>query len=320
MNSLAPICVFVYNRPKHTSNTLTALQNNLLASSSDLFVFCDGPKNITNLEEVNSINETRSVVKNLKGFKSITIIETEHNKGLSQSIINGITKIVNKYGTVIVIEDDILTSPYFLTYCNEALDFYKEENKVLAISGYRFPVKGKMPSSFFLRTGAVWGWATWQRAWNKFNFNGEFLLNEIKVNKLEYEFDFCNSYDYVKLLEAHNLNKVNSWDICWQASIFIQNGVTLFPGISFTKNIGQDGTGTHYNDKTKNKNIEFTLCDSFNCVQTIKNSFSFNISIDKKVYKSHCAYFKYLSGKDLFTKTKGRIANIMNRFNIRTKL
>jgi hypothetical protein len=181
----------------------------------------------------------------VQGFRSITIIERDKNLGLANSIIDGVTNIVNQYGKVIVLEDDMITSPYFLTYMNSGLTLYEKDERVASIHGYIYPVKNKLPDYFFLRGADCWGWATWKRGWDFFNSDGQFLLNEIKRQKLERLFNFNDSYDYTGMLQMQIDGKVSSWAIRWYASAFLADKYTLYPGISFVKNIGLDGSGTH---------------------------------------------------------------------------
>src|SRR3989339_698479 len=137
---LSPIVLFVYNRLEHTRKTIEALQKNELAKDSELFLYSDGPKNEENIKKV---NEVRKYINSIDGFKKVKIVEREINFGLARSIIAGVTDIVNKYGKIIVLEDDIVTSPYFLTFMNDALCLYENEEKVMHISGYFFPVENK---------------------------------------------------------------------------------------------------------------------------------------------------------------------------------
>ncbi len=133
MNNLAPIILFTYNRPWHTRQTIEALQKNLYADKSRLIILSDGPKTEIDVPKVQKVRE---YIKTVKGFRSIEIIEREKNWGLANNIIDGVTRIINEYGKIIVLEDDIVTSPYFLKFMNEALEFYKDEERVMHISGY----------------------------------------------------------------------------------------------------------------------------------------------------------------------------------------
>ncbi|RHX91216.1 glycosyl transferase [Leptospira yasudae] len=239
---LAPIALFVYNRPQHTKITIEALLKNGYADKSELFVFCDGPKNDSQL---NKINEVRAVAKNVVGFKSVTIIEKEQNNGLANSIISGVSELIEKYGKVIVLEDDMTTSPFFLTYMNQALEKYESEDRVISIHGYRLPIHGNTPETFFLRGADCWGWGTWKRGWDLFERDGQRLLNELYSKKITYDFDMKGAYPYTQMLTDQVSGKNDSWAIRWHASAFLRDKLTLYPARSLILNIGLDTSGTH---------------------------------------------------------------------------
>jgi hypothetical protein len=237
---LAPIVLFVYNRPWHTRQTIEALQKNDLANDSKLFIYSDAARNENAIPKV---NEAREYIKSIDGFSSVTIIERDKNWGLANSIIDGVTKIVNEYGKIIVLEDDLVTSPYFLRFMNEALDIYKDEEKVACIHGYMYPIKG-LPEIFFIRGADYWGWATWNRAWSIFENDGQKLLSmlnssDFKKDKLGY---LCS---YPKMLREQNIGNIDSWAIRWYYSALLHNMYCLYPFKTLVINIGQDGTGTH---------------------------------------------------------------------------
>jgi hypothetical protein len=240
--TLSPIALFVYNRSEHTRKTVEALQKNNLAEESELFIFSDGYKND---ETKSGVEEVRNYIKNISGFKKIEIIEKSENFGLAKSIISGVTEVVNRFGKVIVLEDDLQTSPYFLEYMNKALDLYEAEENVISIHGYLYPVKNKLPETFFIKGADCWGWATWQRGWQLFEPNGQKLLNELESKNLTKEFDFGGSYPYTQMLMGQIAGRNNSWAIRWYASAFLNNKLTLYPGRSLVKNIGMDGSGRH---------------------------------------------------------------------------
>jgi len=239
---LAPIALFVYNRLSHTKQTVEALQSNLLSKESELYIFADGPKSP---KDYSAVEEVRKYLKTIAGFKSINIIHRPENFGLAKSIISGVTEIVNKYGNVIVLEDDLVTAPYFLKYMNDALDLYENDEAVASIHGYIYPVKGELPETFFIKGADCWGWGTWKRAWSIFEPDGKKLLNQLRKSKLTREFDFGGTYPYTRMLESQILGLNNSWAIRWYASAFLSKKLTLYPGSSLVKNIGMDATGVH---------------------------------------------------------------------------
>ncbi len=243
--SLAPIVLFVYNRPKHTLRTLEALSKNDLAQHSELYVFADGSKDNADEETLKNIKEVREIVKSKEWCKKTILTEGKTNKGLANSIIDGVTKIVAEYGRIVVLEDDLVTSPHFLKYMNDALTTYESNDKVACISGYIYPVKKSLPDTFFIKGADCWGWATWGRAWNIFEKDGKKLLDELQMKSLTKEFDFDNSYPYTLMLKEQIDGKNNSWAIRWYAAAFLKNMYCLYPGISLVQNIGIDGSGTH---------------------------------------------------------------------------
>ncbi|KGE14393.1 glycosyltransferase [Sphingobacterium deserti] len=243
MSSLAPIVLFVYNRPKHTRKTLAALEKNLLASSSLLFIISDAAKNA---DAVEAVNQVRSIIREPWNFKHITIMERNRNWGLAENVIDGVTKIINEYGQVIVLEDDLETSPYALTYFNDALLRYQAEERVMEISGYMYPVQHpkRLPKSFFFRVANSWGWATWKRAWDKFNPDIEALTENFDRADIK-QFSIERSENFWKQVKAYKAGKINSWAIRWYLSVFNAQGLVLYPRNSMVQNIGTDGSGTH---------------------------------------------------------------------------
>jgi len=242
--SLSPIALFVYNRPEHTRRTVAALLQNEEAAESDLYIFSDGARD-ANVDQ--GVKEVRDYLATIVGFKKIEIIKRAENWGLSRSITTGVTDLANRFGSVIVLEDDLVTSPYFLRYMNDALSLYQYDDRVASIHGYIYPVKKALPETFFLRGADCWGWATWKRAWDLFEPDGAKLLAELERKNLTREFDFDDSYHFTKTLERHVARERDSWAIRWYASAFLANKLTLYPGVSLIDNIGQDASGTHGN-------------------------------------------------------------------------
>ena len=238
----APIILFVYNRPWHTQQTIEALQKNELARQSDLIVYSDAAKND---EAKKSVEEVREIVRNITGFKQITVIERDRNWGLADSIIDGVTKVVKQYGKIIVLEDDIVTSPYFLKYMNDGLNYYQEQDKVMHISGWNYPIDtSELPETIFLRGTSCWGWATWNRAWQRFEKNPE-KLSEIFTKSDRYKFDYDGSAGMWSQVTGNLSGKMNTWAIFWYATVFKSEGLCLHPSKSLVDNIGHDGSGVH---------------------------------------------------------------------------
>lgn len=238
----APILLFVYNRPEHVRQTVKALLANPLASESDLFIYSDAPKDDSCREQV---TEVRSFIHQIQGFRSITITERDENWGLARSIIDGVTTQVNRFGKVIVLEDDLITAPYFLTFMNDALETYKDETRVGHIQACDFTQDPTLPDTFLIKWTGSWGWGTWARAWKYFNPDGQALLDELLQRKLNYTFDFNGKYGYTRMLRRQIEGKNNSWAIRWNASLFLKDILSLNVGKSLVQNNGFDGSGTN---------------------------------------------------------------------------
>ena len=238
----APILLFVYNRPEHTRRCIESLLKNSLASESSLFIYADGAKDST-LQE--AVNEVRNYIRTIQGFKQITLMERSENWGLARNIIDGVTTQVNRYGKVIVLEDDLVVAPYFLQFMNDALEVYKNEPRVGHIQACDFTQDSSLPATFLIKWTGSWGWATWDRAWKHFNPNGNELLQELEERKLTHVFDFNGKYGFTRMLRRQIEGKNNSWAIRWNASLFLKDILSLNVGRSLVQNEGFDGSGTN---------------------------------------------------------------------------
>lgn len=247
---LAPIVLFTFNRLDHTMKTIEALKNNNLAKESNLYIFSDGPRNE---DEKVKVDEVRKYLNNIIGFKNITIIESLVNKGLAQSVITGVSDIINQYGNVIVLEDDLVTSQFFLEYMNKALKLYQHRKDIWSISGYSpeiaFP-KEYQDEVYLIMRGASWGWATWKDRWGLNDWDitdyEEFKYNKKEIKKLN-----LAGSDMGPMLNDQMEGRINSWAIRWGYNQFRQNMWTVYPVKSFVKNIGTDLSGTHSNMTNK---------------------------------------------------------------------
>lgn len=241
-SAFAPILLFVYSRLYHVVAAVRSLQSNPEAIESDLIIFSDGPKSI---EVAASVAAVRSYLKKIDGFKSVRVIERPCNYGLASSLVDGITEALNLYDSVIVVEDDLVVSPFFLSYMNSALRLYSCDDQVASIHGYIYPVDKVLPETFFLRGADCWGWATWKRAWAGFRADSSELLHELEDRGLINDFDFGGGYLFSNMLKDQMLGKIDSWAIRWHASTYLAGKLTLYPGLSLVANHGNDGTGTH---------------------------------------------------------------------------
>jgi len=239
---LAPIAMFAYNRPQHLNKTIQALAKNPEFSDSRLYIYCDGPKNTADIPATESV---RKVVSSFN-LPNMILIERERNMGLANSIITGVTDLCERFGRVIVLEDDLVVSSVFLKYMNDALQYYKNNEIVMQVSGHMFPVElHSETDAVFLPFTSSWGWATWERAWKHFNPEATGYNNLLNDKYRRRKFDLNDSYPYFRMLKKQLRGKIDSWAIRWYLSVFDLNGLVLYPCESLVENIGFDGSGTH---------------------------------------------------------------------------
>lgn len=244
----SPVALFAYRRPRHLAMTLEALLQNPEARDTKLYVFADAPGDAA---AENDVNEVRQVIQNISGFASVETFFRSENFGLAKNITEGVSEVLAVNDTVIVVEDDIVVTPSFLQFMNSALDLYRSESKVGSISGYCYPVKTRLPETFFIKGADCWGWATWRDRWAMYEPNGAKLLAELRSLNREHEFDFGGVNGFTQMLVQQIEGRNDSWAVRWHASCFLKDMLILYPGRSLVQNIGQDGSGTHATVLTK---------------------------------------------------------------------
>lgn len=290
MNSkYAPVVLFVYKREKHLQKVLEALDANILADQSSLFIFSDGYKNDTEKIEVEKVRHcVRQYEKNNR-FQQITIYEMDKHCGLANSVIAGVTRIMKDYGKVIVLEDDLVTSKDFLMYMNDALNYYVSEESVWSIAGYTPNMKELLSyhkDVYVCMRAGSWGWATWKDRWDSIDWDVKDysqFANDIRKRE---EFR-KRGYDMPEMLDAQMQGRVDSWAIRFCYEQFKQNKVTINPTVSKIKNIGIDGSGTH----TRRTNLwDVALSDNAKKTDFIRPE------IDKKIVR---AYYYFYAGNEL---------------------
>lgn len=244
MSTLAPVALFVYNRPEHTRCAIDALRANHLAENTPLYVFSDAAGGEGSID---AVRQVREMISNITGFASVTVVCRELNFGLANSIIDGVGMLCERYGRVIVLEDDLLTSPHFLQYMNDALRVYESDEMVASVSAYMYPVRitQGITDTVFLEFPMSWGWATWRRAWALFDTDGRRLMEQLKSRGLLASFDSVGPGSFVRMLQAQINGSNNSWFIRWHASLYLAGRRSLAPTRSLINNIGLDGTGVH---------------------------------------------------------------------------
>lgn len=261
--SNAPIILFAYNRPELLRKTLTSLAACELADSSSLFIFSDGPKANASPAELQKIKDVRAIARENKWCASVELIAADSNKGLARSVIDGVSRIVNKYGKVIVVEDDVLLAPVFLRYMNDALNFYQQDERLLSIGSWNYfsTANDFKNDTFFFRFPDSIAWATFDRSWKLFEENGEKLMSDLKKKKFLKRFNGELDYPYFSnMLQDQIDHKINSWAIRWTALAVLHNKLTLLPARSLSKHIGFSPDATHEKaSKDYNSDIDLNV-------------------------------------------------------------
>ena len=292
--SLSPIILFVYNRLEQTQQTIKSLKKNFLAGESDLFIFSDGQKNDADKENVLRV---RQYIKTIQGFNNVIVFESPENNGLANSIISGVTQIIKQQDKAIVLEDDLVTSPNFLSYMNKALIYYQNNEKIFSIAGYTPPIKNPQQDIYFTQRASSWGWATWQNRWKSLKWDLTVDYELFRKDKTQQKkFNIMGS-DMCRMLDNQMTGKINSWAIRWCFNQFLTQQYTVYPTISKITNIGTNSFATH----TKDKFNRFATPPD----ETGKVNFNFldDIHLDNLYLK------QFLKQYTIFTSIKYRILN-----------
>lgn len=285
----APICLFTYNRLIETKKTIESLQQNFLAHQSNLYIFSDGSKS----QDGAKVEEVRSYLKTIDGFKSVTIFESKTNKGLANSIIDGVTTILESNESVIVLEDDLVSSPNFLDFMNQSLNYYKNYNTIFSVTGWSMDLKSlnDIESEFYLNHRmSSWGWGIWKDRWEKIQWHKDYFKSISFKN--QYLFRKGGS-DMPGMLKDYLKGKNNSWAIRACYHQFENDLLTLAPKRSKINNVGFGKNATH----TKLVNRFDQQLDN-----SLLRSFDFNndLSVNSKIvseFKNNFSLFKRIKSK-----------------------
>ncbi|MBA3285388.1 MAG: hypothetical protein H0U27_10080 [Nitrosopumilus sp.] len=348
----APIALFVYNRPDHLKKMLRAILLNNLVSSTKLYVFSDAPKREEHSE---GVQQVRNIIRNIQGFKSVELILREKNMGVAGSVTTGVTEVLKKHSTCIVLEDDIVTSQYFLTFMNDALNFYKNDKRIATISGYNYPHKiFKLPESykedvFFTQRVFPWGWATWTNRWNNIIWDEKYY--EVIKHDKELQKKFNTLHPEISQWLISRLNReADTWSIQMTFYFMQRNMYSVFPIYSYTNNIGNDRSGSTKTKKNvfvhkkfiaPNKiafiplKIDNALVDTFKLAGTLKKYKYIDMNA---LYKKACEFYDTQKNKRgyffkiiqlikkldrneyLFNSIKYSVHTILHQFGAKTRL
>ncbi len=309
----APVALFAHRRPQHLARTLSALSANPEASFTDLVVFVDGPRTPSEASQVAAVVE---ICAGAVGFKSVEIHRQDVNRGLSRSIVEGVSLVLARYPSVIVLEDDLVVAPVFLAYMNEGLQRFADDESVVSVHGYVYPLRQEVPNAFFIRGADCWGWATWRRGWQAYRADGQVLLDEIHRRGLSETFDFDGSFPYEAMLRAQVAGKIDSWAIRWYASAFLANKLTLYPGKTLVDNIGSDGSGTHGDVSRRPASILATVAPNLDNVAVRENevaraAFTDYFRQEQRIHRK--AAWQLRQWRHALTKLPSRLASMDRR-------
>lgn len=285
----APIILFVYARPDHAEKSLNALAKNDLAKESDLIIFCDGPKKESAVEKNRQVVELIMKEKDLGRFRSVTLNISEKNKGLAKSIITGVGEVMAQYGRCIVIEDDVVTNPYFLTYMNNCLEKFEKDEKIFSIAGFTYPLKAlkKYPHDIYLSyRSCSQAWGCWKDRWDSIDWEVKDFDELKKSRKKRRKFNRGGN-DLYRMLRHQMRGERNSWAIRFCYAQSKQDKYAVYPKTSLVMNIGNDGSGTNCEDLKEQISLEQVL------IFETKRSVSLEAcAIDKKVLRDFKAQYR----------------------------
>ncbi|MBL0300422.1 MAG: glycosyltransferase [Cytophagaceae bacterium] len=290
----APVIVFCYNRPEHLQSTVEQLKKCNLAQDSTVFFFSDGPKG---QNDQNEVKQVRDYIRKVNGFKEIIIEISNENKGLANSVIEGVSKVISKFGSAIVLEDDILVSVDFLEFMNQALDYYFLDHRIYSISGYSYLLEKCNDANGLnlVRRASSWGWATWNNRWESVDWSSEILEKILKDKKLVTKLRTAGE-DMPVMVKKQMLGVINSWAIRWTCQHLLNDAFCLVPRYSKVENIGTDGSGTNFtevNNKFTSKIYESKIDIGIELFFNPKVSNFIKKTFNSSVYRKTLNYLSY---------------------------
>jgi hypothetical protein len=299
-SKFVPVCLFTYNRLDETKRTVEALQKNYLAEKTDLYVFVDGPKRNQSSAKVDQVY---SYIQTIIGFKSITIIRSQSNKGLANSVIEGVSYVLKNFDKIIILEDDLITSPNFLDFMNQALAFYEKNENIFSVSGWSLKLNSlnTVTSDYYFHYRmSSWGWGIWKNRWEKINWDKSYFV-DFKANKQKQKLFGKIGADMPKMLLDYLEGKNSSWAI---RACYAQHELgkyTLAPKQSKVNNIGFGDTATH----TKYRN-------RFD--QKIENSEKRNFEFKNEIFILDKVISEYKNKYSKVARIRSRLNHILSKY------
>jgi GT2 family glycosyltransferase len=306
MPNVAPVILFAYNRPEYTRAALEAFSRCRMSGQTMLFIHSDGPKP-DDEKDLKRVNSVRDVLKNWSRKEKVQCIIRDTHLGLSKSVIQTVNQVCSEHGSVIVLEDDFITTPDFLEFMNQGLNKYQNDDRVMQIAGYMFPVRHPFkPDAFFIPLSSTRGWATWHRAWDRLDQNATLAYERLKSDpQLMRAFNLEGTYPYSKMLQDRIDGEIDSWGILWYWTIFSQNGLVLYPRSSMVYMGGFDGSGTHCGTtpEPQSLTVETVQVPAFPSGFTLPDA----IEVCHPAYKRVLLFFRIGQAGDFLSTIKSRL-------------
>jgi hypothetical protein len=286
----APLVLFAYNRPRHLERVIEALRRDPLSERTRLVVFSDGPADGADEERVKAV---RSVLDGIRGFASVEIVKRERNLGLARSVIGGVSEVIEVFGEVVVLEDDLLVSPLFLDSLNRLLHAYEGNERVFSVTGYSYPARlVRIPRDYpytvyFSYRASSWGWATWKDRWSRVDWEVGDYDRFVVDAAARRRFDMGGA-DLTEMLEAQMNGRLDSWAIRWCYSSFRLDMVNVYPVRTLVRNIGLDGSGVHCDTDER---LEDEIDTSFPSELVLPSSLAMDRRIVEEVRRIYAADF-----------------------------
>ena len=230
---LAPIIIFAFNRPEALKRLKKSLASDYLYEESEKFVFIDGPRNENDQNKINAVVE---IAKTITSNVTVSTV----NKGLGTSIITGVSSVLQKYEKAIILEDDLICTPNFLSYMNQALNVYEKDDRIISVCGYGLKIKrpkNYVGDVYLSGRSSSWGWATWKDRWEQIDWDikdwKEFSSDSLKIKAFN-----RNGSDMFSMLKDYMEGKNKSWAIRFCYNQFKLGKYSVCPFLSKVNNEG----------------------------------------------------------------------------------
>lgn len=238
------VALFIFNRPEPTARVFAQIAK---AAPSQLFLIADGPRN-DRATDAAQCAATRRVVEQINWPCRVHTNFAPHNMGCTQRVVTGIDWVFDHVEEAVILEDDCLPDPTFFQFCEELLDRYREEPRVMQIAGFNVPLdrRTKAFSYYFSRFGTNWGWATWKRAWRHYDVG---VREWPRLRETSWLRDIADhpsiAASWGRMFDLAHRRELGTWDYQWMFACWRQDGLSIQPAVSMVTNLGYGEGATH---------------------------------------------------------------------------